>query len=77
MGDAIEDAFRRVDRGPLLRAHRLPEHAEVSDPVDASACGVDPHDVAGGEDIAEEFTANKFELVETLDVARAVGSYAD
>ena len=66
-----------VDRGPLLRAHRLPEDAEVSNPVDASACGVDPHDVACSEDIAEEFAANKLELIETLDVARAVGSYAD
>ena len=70
MGDAIEDAFRRVDRSPLLWAHRLPEHAKVGNPIDASACRVDPHDVAGGEDIAEEFAANKLKLVETLDVAR-------
>ena len=64
--------MRRVDRSPLLRAHRLPEHAKVGDPVDTSACGIEPYDGAGRENIAKEFAANEFELVEILDVTRAV-----
>jgi hypothetical protein len=44
VGDAIEDAFRRVNHSPLLGAHRLPEHAEVGDAVDAFVFGIDPHD---------------------------------
>src|ERR1700726_3965312 len=77
ISDAIEDAFRRVDRSSLLRAHRLPEHTEVGESVDASVCRIEPHDESGREDIAEEFAANKLQFVETLDIARAVGPDAD
>ena len=69
--------FRRIDRCPLVGAHRFPEHAKVGEPIDASAGRIDPRDGAGREDIAEQFAADKFEFVETLDVAQAVGSDAD
>ena len=41
------------------------------------ARGIEAHDGASREDIAEQFAANEFELVETLDVARAIGSDAN